>query len=192
MRARWLLMPLLLALQACSGTTFGQRLADSFDAPSTPTASQQTPTEAAKDNDQALNTDQALNNPTTSDSEAEPDSQNQAKDVATEDSAEDGEEKGREVATQEVTQTAEPESTKKELTNVQATQKESAPFPSQPADPRPYRITIRLAAADPSAPAESVTNALRRAGIGFEVETIEKIPSLQAAKEGNDPSAGKP
>ena len=28
MRARWLLTPLLLALQACSGTTLGQKLAD--------------------------------------------------------------------------------------------------------------------------------------------------------------------
>ena len=43
MRARWLLMPLLLALQACSGTTFGQKLADSFDSPPTPAAAQQTP-----------------------------------------------------------------------------------------------------------------------------------------------------
>jgi hypothetical protein len=43
MRGRWLLMPLLLALQACSGTTFGQKLADSFDSPATPAAAQQTP-----------------------------------------------------------------------------------------------------------------------------------------------------
>ena len=41
---------------------------------------------------------------------------------------------------------------------------------------RPYRIIIRLSAADPAAPAEGVTDALRRAGIGFEVETIEKVP----------------
>ena len=43
MRGRWLLMPLLLALQACSGTTFGQKLADSFDSPATPAAAQQNP-----------------------------------------------------------------------------------------------------------------------------------------------------
>jgi hypothetical protein len=43
MRARWLLLPLLLALQACSGTTFGQKLADSFDSPATPAAAQQNP-----------------------------------------------------------------------------------------------------------------------------------------------------
>ena len=81
---------------------------------------------------------------------------------------------------EEPTETTEAKTIKKELTNV------------QPADPRPYRITIRLAAADPSAPAESVTDALRRAGIGFEVETIEKIPSIQASKATTNDSAGQP
>ncbi|MDC0310033.1 hypothetical protein OAL02_01490, partial [Synechococcus sp. AH-551-J03] len=70
--------------------------------------------------------------------------------------------------------------------------KESATIRSQPAAPRPYRITIRLAAADPAAPAESVTDALRRAGIGFEVETIEKIPSLQVSKEATNDSERQP
>ena len=45
----------------------------------------------------------------------------------------------------------------------------------------PYRITIRLSSADPAAPAEGVTDALRKAGIGFEVETIEKISRAQSA-----------
>jgi hypothetical protein len=74
--------------------------------------------------------------------------------------------------------------TPQEKTNVQ-------PNPI-PAEPRPYRITIRLAAADPAAPAESVTDALRRAGIGFEVETIEKIPSLQTSKKAASDSPGQP
>ena len=39
----------------------------------------------------------------------------------------------------------------------------------------PYRIIIRLAASDPSAPAEAVTNALRRADVAFSVERIERI-----------------
>lgn len=38
---------------------------------------------------------------------------------------------------------------------------------------QPYRIIIRLSAANPSAPAETVTRALRDAGILFEVERIE-------------------
>jgi hypothetical protein len=39
----------------------------------------------------------------------------------------------------------------------------------------PYRVTIRLPRADPSAPAEVVTEALRSAGVPFEVETIERV-----------------
>ena len=46
-----------------------------------------------------------------------------------------------------------------------------------PAAPAPYRVTIKLPAADPSAPAEVVTEALRAAGVAFEVETIERVPA---------------
>ena len=46
-----------------------------------------------------------------------------------------------------------------------------------PRPPAPYRVTIRLPAADPSAPAEQVTEVLRAAGVPFEVETIERIGS---------------
>ena len=41
--------------------------------------------------------------------------------------------------------------------------------------PQPYRITIKLSKANPSAPAEVVTKALRAAGVSFEVEMIERI-----------------
>ena len=41
--------------------------------------------------------------------------------------------------------------------------------------PAPYRVTIKLPSADPSAPAEAVTKALRAAGVSFEVETIERV-----------------
>ena len=44
-----------------------------------------------------------------------------------------------------------------------------------PANPAPYRVTIRLPQADPSAPAEVVTEAMRAAGVPFEVETIERM-----------------
>jgi hypothetical protein len=43
--------------------------------------------------------------------------------------------------------------------------------------PAPYRLTLRLPAADPAAPAEAVTQALRRAGLAFEVEMIERAPA---------------
>ena len=62
---------------------------------------------------------------------------------------------------------------------------ENAPEPVPQPKPRtvasqrlpqaPYRITIRLAGADPAAPAEAVTRALREAGVGFAVERIERV-----------------
>ena len=50
----------------------------------------------------------------------------------------------------------------------------------------PYRVTLKLPGADPSAPAEVVTRALRAAGVPFEVETIERIGA------GNDASSSRP
>ena len=49
-----------------------------------------------------------------------------------------------------------------------------------PLQPAPYRVTIKLPAADPSAPAEVVTQALRAAGVSFEVEMIERVPGTAA------------
>ncbi|MFO8238976.1 MAG: hypothetical protein R6U00_12160 [Prochlorococcaceae cyanobacterium] len=48
------------------------------------------------------------------------------------------------------------------------------------AAPAPYRLTLRLSGADPAAPAEAVTRALRAAGLMFEVEVIERIPEASA------------
>ncbi|ABX08365.1 hypothetical protein [Prochlorococcus marinus] len=52
------------------------------------------------------------------------------------------------------------------------TQKKNILAPFKPA---PYRIIIKLSGANPSAPAETVTSALRDAGIIFEVEKIERF-----------------
>ena len=40
--------------------------------------------------------------------------------------------------------------------------------------PQPYRIILKLSGANPSAQAETVTAALRKAGVEFEVEKIER------------------
>ena len=78
MRARWLLTPLLLALQACSGTTFGQKLAEKFDSPPTPAAANQTPNSKLKQEpysalkEPAKAEDEGVHDTTTSDSDAEP------------------------------------------------------------------------------------------------------------------------
>ena len=49
------------------------------------------------------------------------------------------------------------------------------PMPKSLQPPAPYRITIRLAGADPAAPAEAVTRALRQSEVVFSVERIERI-----------------
>ena len=48
--------------------------------------------------------------------------------------------------------------------------------------PQPYRIILRLSGANPSAPAETVTEALRKAGVQFEVEKIERFDEENFSK----------
>ena len=48
--------------------------------------------------------------------------------------------------------------------------------------PQPYRIILRLSGANPSAPAETVTKALRKAGVEFEVEKIERFDDKNLLK----------
>jgi hypothetical protein len=59
------------------------------------------------------------------------------------------------------------------------------PAPPRPAAlaPAPYRLVLRLPAADPAAPSEAVTEALRAAGVTFEVETIERVPAANSPAE---------
>ena len=49
--------------------------------------------------------------------------------------------------------------------------------------PQPYRIILKLSGANPSAPAETVTGALRKAGIEFEVEKIERYEDRSVLKD---------
>ena len=50
-------------------------------------------------------------------------------------------------------------------------------------NPQPYRIIIRLSGANPAAPAETVTEALRKAGVQFEVEKIERFDGGALSKD---------
>ena len=50
-------------------------------------------------------------------------------------------------------------------------------------NPQPYRIILRLSGANPSAPAETVTEALRKAGVQFEVEKIERFDKENLSKD---------
>ncbi len=49
--------------------------------------------------------------------------------------------------------------------------------------PQPYRIILKLSGVNPSAPAETVTNALRKAGVQFEVEKIERFDEKNLLKD---------
>ena len=50
-------------------------------------------------------------------------------------------------------------------------------------NPQPYRIILKLSGANPSAPAETVTEALRKAGVQFEVEKIERFHENNFSKD---------
>ena len=50
-------------------------------------------------------------------------------------------------------------------------------------NPQPYRIILRLSGANPAAPAETVTEALRKAGVQFEVEKIERFDGDDLSKD---------
>ena len=50
-------------------------------------------------------------------------------------------------------------------------------------NPQPYRIILKLSGANPSAPAETVTEALRQAGVQFEVEKIERFNDEDFSKD---------
>tara|TARA_Y100001968_G_scaffold175135_1_gene160505 strand:- start:249 stop:710 length:462 start_codon:yes stop_codon:yes gene_type:complete len=49
--------------------------------------------------------------------------------------------------------------------------------------PQPYRIILKLPGVNPSAPAETVTEALRKAGVQFEVEKIERFYEKKFSKD---------
>ncbi|MEI6359682.1 MAG: hypothetical protein WCO50_05060, partial [Synechococcus sp. ELA619] len=71
--------------------------------------------------------------------------------------------------------------------SAQASTKPRAAAPSPAA--APYRVTLKLPGADPSAPAEVVTRALRAAGVPFEVETIERIGAGSDGASSSRPAA---
>ena len=142
----------LMLLQACDGTPFGQRLSDSFDGPS-----------AQPSSEDAAQSVQVKAEPV----EEAPVEKDSVKNDPVK--VEAVETKTGETTTNPQPSTSEDVATKADLPRTMSRRT------------LPYRITIRLSSADPAAPAEGVTDALRKAGIGFEVETIEKISTAQSA-----------
>jgi hypothetical protein len=68
----------------------------------------------------------------------------------------------------------------------------AAPAAPRPANPAPYRVTILLPQADPAAPAEVLTRALRTAGVPFEVETIQRTAPGDTPRAAPAPAASAP
>ena len=154
------LLPLLMLLQACDGTPFGQRLSESFDSQ----AGEVSPAGTQADPDTSVVADKGEQQAKVNENDNEKSKASVNKDgEATE--SERKSEREQSPATTAGTDRPEPRPT--------------------PERTLPYRIMIRLSAADPAAPAEGVTEALRRAGIGFEVETIEKVPASDLNQSSN-------
>jgi len=174
------LLPLVMLLQACSSTPFGQQLSESFDgqdAADLPTAA----------GSQAAASQVAASQP--QQAEAKETKDDRADRAAEQETPQDqtSAERQRNSSDKPVP-TADVQPKDLQPTDVKPTDVQPATARAVPERTRPYRITIRLSAADPAAPAEGVTEALRRAGIGFEVETIEKVP----ARELNQSSSIQP
>ena len=162
------LLPLLMLLQACDGTPFGQRLSESFDSQ----AGEVSPAGTQADPDTSVVADKGEQQAKVNENENENKNDNET-DKPKASVNKDGE------ATESERK---PEREQSSATTAGTDRPEPRPTPERTL---PYRIMIRLSAADPAAPAEGVTEALRRAGIGFEVETIEKVPASDLNQSSN-------
>ncbi|MEB3157483.1 MAG: hypothetical protein VKO26_08625 [Cyanobacteriota bacterium] len=180
-------VPLALMLSACAGSPWGERLAESFPPatettpqPNTPQPNGSTPnasTPAAAPSITATNATSAgspssRSTPNTSPPPAQPVSPaappvTRAKPAASKPGPATPSSKPANPTASTIPQPTAPAPGAGPL----ASGRSAAP------SPLPYRVTLRLPRADPSAPAEAVTQALRAAGIAFEVETIERVPS---------------
>ena len=155
------LLPLLMLLQACDGTPFGQRLSESFDSQ----AGDVSPAGTQADPDTSVVADKGKQQAKVNENDKPTASVSKDADATESDESDRKSEHEQSPAPAVATDSPKPRPT--------------------PERTLPYRIMIRLSAADPAAPAEGVTEALRRAGIGFEVETIEKVPASDLNQSSN-------
>ena len=154
---------LVVLLAGCSSTPLGQQLGESFG-PQAPAAAKSEPEPPAEPSGQQ--------DPPASADEAAPAAvvEPPANDAAQALAAAEPSQEPEAAPTPAAAAAPEPEPEAEA-----ATGSSRAPDPVPPRDPLPYRVVLKLPAADPSAPAEAVTKALRAAGLPFEVETIERV-----------------
>ena len=144
---RSFLIVTLFLLQSCSNTLIGEKLENSFDLTENPNTSEKTNNKPQKTN----NKPQKNNKKTKIKSRIKDDkkeNKNNFDNIIKENSI-----------------------TKKDRLSQKSDQSIKKKF----FNPQPYRIILRLSGANPSAPAETVTEALRKAGVQFEVEKIERF-----------------
>ena len=166
----WFGLPLVL-VQGCAGSPVGEQLERSFDSPSTPVSE----SEEAGEKPESVAVPQPSIKPVLStDAVDVPKVDVPKADVPKADVPKVA---GPEVDDAEVTESKPADPPVKTSLSVEdnASTPESAGTSEQA--PQPYRITIRLSAADPAAPAEAVTRALRGSDVRFAVERIERIES---------------
>ena len=164
-------------LAGCSGTPFGDRLAGSFSSPP-PTA----PPGAANGVSNGAATGAPTNGAPTEAQKLAP----------TAPGAAPAPPLGQSGASQGADGAAKPASKTAGVSPPQAPGTKQPPAAATNLQPVPYRITLKLPLADPAAPAESVTQALRAAGLRFEVEMIERVQPASSSPSVASPSVAPP
>jgi len=151
---RSFLIVTFFALQSCSNTLLGEKLESSFDTMEKPRTSEKSNIKPQKPNIKAQQPSEKTKiKPILKDDKK--DNKNTFTNIVKENSI----------------------STKDRLSKKLTKSKKKTIF-----NPQPYRIILRLSGANPSAPAETVTEALRTAGIQFEVEKIERFDEENFSK----------
>ena len=189
-RLLWL-VPLVL-LQACAGNPLAEQLERSFGAVETdpvsaaqsraPSTSGSPQTPAAKPAKGTITTGSPAEDSPAEDSPAKdspakdsPEKDSPAKDSPAKVSpSKDMSAEGKPKA-QPATAKAQPETAVADGAVPNSEAAGTKPVVKVPQPLEPYRITIRLAGADPAAPAEAVTRALRQSEVTFSVERIERV-----------------
>ena len=173
-------------LAGCSGTPFGDRLAGSFSSPP-PTA----PPGAANGVSNGAATGATTEAPTNGAPTTGAPTRAQ-KLAPTAPGSAPAPPLGQSGASQGADGAAKPASKTAGVSSPQAPGTKQPPAAATNLQPVPYRITLKLPLADPAAPAESVTQALRAAGLRFEVEMIERVQPANSSPSVASPSVAPP
>ena len=174
-RLLWL-VPLVL-LQACAGNPLAEQLERSFGAVETdPVSADQSTAPSTSGSPQTPAAKAAKGTITTgSPAKDSPEKDSPAKDSPAKVSpSKDMSAEGKPKA-QPATAKAQPETAVADGAVPNSEAAGTKPVVKVPQPLEPYRITIRLAGADPAAPAEAVTRALRQSEVTFSVERIERV-----------------